>query len=142
MQSFLKRRSSEQSMELIDGEAELNRLPMTFQELIESGIQSTPQITGQASLINKDNLIGVPFIITDFEVRDSSFGNIDYITVNVKTQVNENLCFNDSGVGIRPVLDAWQRDFPGSRGLMCAKGLRKSEYTNDAGIEGTTFYLT
>lgn len=123
-----------------------NYLPlhqMTFDEMMGEGVKTVAQVTGKPSLVDKDKLIGVPFIVIDFTTRVGSYrrddGELgDYISVTIKTKDNDLLVFNDGGTGIAGQLASvdLEKDLP----LYCPQGLRKSEYTNSYG-PALTYYL-
>lgn len=117
---------------------------MTFDELRNVGVKTVSQLTGNPSLIDKESLKGVPFIIVDFTVRLGDYiragsdEKSDYISVTVKTVDNELLVFNDGGVGIMGQLaSTTMQDLP----IYCPNGLRASEYDGPYG-PASTYYLT
>lgn len=113
---------------------------MTFDDLLKEGVTQISDITGQPSLVEKDSLIGVPFVVIDCTLHPG-FNEQQYCNVQVITQKNERLCFNDGGVGIYPVVEIWNAEHPNSLGMYCPRGLRKSDYTNDHG-PATTYYFS
>lgn len=83
----------------------------------------------------KRQLVGVPFVIEDFDIRDGVAG--EYSIVRVVTIDNERYSFTDGGTGITPALLKLNE---GTR-VLCRSGLRASDYEYQ-GKPATTFYLT
>ncbi len=90
----------------------------------------------------KGRLVGVPFIILDWNFNEGDFG--DFVSLRVITQANERLVLNDGSTGIRDQM----REIAESgetRAIYVKKGLRRSdyEYTDKDGTKkpATTFYL-
>jgi hypothetical protein len=113
--------------------------------------------TGAGDLLPVEELVGVPFFITGFDIRKSTkYFKVqdglrvpaEWVTVHGVMAGPRVVLFNDGGVGIRPVLEAHfgedcdkNLDTP----MFCKRGLRISEYekTLDDGeiIVGQTAYI-
>lgn len=112
-------------------------------------------------LVEKEDLIGVPFIITSLTYRNG-IGNADYVSVEFTTlrEPYYEGVFNDGSTGVRrqtvQYLIAKQQvtsddpDTPLSGGeedphyevkLIASRGLRKSSYTHPEFGMSETFYL-
>lgn len=91
---------------------------------------------------DKGQLVGVPFIILDWTLREGDNG--DYVSLEIVTQDNRKLIVNDGSTGIlKQIRDIAETG--DTRAIYVKKGLRKSEYTYTDG-EGkqkpaVTFYL-
>lgn len=83
----------------------------------------------------KRQLVGVPFIIEDFDIKDGENG--DFSIVKVLTNRNERYSFTDGGMGITQALS----QVPEGSQILCKKGLRASDYERN-GRPVTTYYLT
>lgn len=120
---------------------DLDRKPTRFDELLLSGVVDVNELEGRFVLVEKHSLEDIPFIITDFTIHAGNSVDAEYVNVKLVTSDNEQLCFNDGGVGIRPILEHWREAHPNAAGLMCARGLKRSDYTNQNGVKGTTYYI-
>jgi len=91
----------------------------------------------------QDSLVNVPFIVTDFHFSDSGYsgGGVYSVVKGIRLDTREPIIFSDGGVGITPVLQEYQEKTGKRAGLFCSRGLRRSDYVNDAGIQGTTYYF-
>jgi hypothetical protein len=109
--------------------------------------------TGGGDLVDQQELEGVPFLIIGYDLRKSSkFATVvngivtpaEYLTIHCVMSGPRTVLFNDSGVGIRPVVEEHFEKFP-DKPLYCKRGLRISEYQKelDTGevITATTAYI-
>lgn len=131
----------------------------TFDSLLEGA----DFVKGRA-LTNKEELIGVPFIITAVRFNPASKTR-DFVSIECVTQDNVERVINDGSTGIRRQIVQYlaskeripagyadqpdaqlvtEKDPPlmvdGLR-LVCPRGLRVSEYINEHG-DAKTFYLS
>jgi len=113
------------------------------------------EVLAGVDLVQKAEMIGVPFLITGFKFTHNPASNIGYVYVEFETSPGgERRMFNDSSTGVRQQME----EFAGAKGLkielekwydvrvLCPKGLRVSEYdTKDErgrDTKGRTYYLT
>jgi hypothetical protein len=94
---------------------------------------------GRLDHLEKDSLVGVPFIITEARIREGKGGL--YVFLHVLTKDGREGYVSDGGTGIPPVVDKWLSSGD-SQYLLASKGLRRSDYeaTEDR-PEGTTYYF-
>lgn len=121
-----------------------------FQQALQEAVPSS-EYTGGVPLVEKDKLINVPMLILGF-VENEGVGDATYVYVRCMLPNDAQVAFNDGGVGIAPALiqHATSVGIMGDEGrestflvpMYCPRGLRKSEYTNESGIDGTTYYLS
>lgn len=121
---------------------------MSFQELIDAGVISISEIDDRLKVDNKDDLIGVPLVIIDWEFKPSDMGK-DYAFVTVKTQEGTRV-FADGGTGIPDQLERYKAKLldSGARFIYVPNGLRKSDYVAKVVVDGeekripaTTYYF-
>lgn len=90
----------------------------------------------------KGRLVGVPFIILDWNFWEGDFG--EAVTLKVITNANEKFRVNDGSTGIRDQMKAIAEKGE-QRAIYVKKGLRRSdyEYQDKDGSKkpATTFYL-
>lgn len=108
--------------------------------------------SGFEVVTDKNTLVGVPFIILEWHTNKSDYDEKGYLSATLITKDGRKLVLNDGGTGIPVQLAeiAAARTADGdpnpTASLICAKGLRRSdyEYVNDKGRKATasTFYLT
>jgi hypothetical protein len=96
-------------------------------------------IYGVGEPFDKDALQGVPFVILDWRIMQGNIG--EYAFVEIVTKDNTHGFFTDGGVGITPFLQDVLMRTERRSGLYARRGLRRSDYTNSVGIEGTTYYI-
>lgn len=107
--------------------------------------------TGFDILDNKDRIVGVPFVILEWRFTESKQYGQTFVSAVCVDEKDNKFIVNDGSTGIysqlRMVTDkrlSEKRAYP-QTGLVCRKGLRKSEYTveNEDGknIEAATYYL-
>jgi len=101
-------------------------------------------------VVNKDDLIGVKFLITSFSFRNSTDYAGTYALVNGITEDGAKFVFTDGSqeVGIQPTLMRYMETHNRAGGILCRRGLSKSEYTsktvtdgNGAFVKGTTYHI-
>ncbi len=86
-------------------------------------------------LVNKQDLLGVPFLITEFSFRANASGN-EIVDITALDKSGQPFDFNDSSTGVRKQLIEFleSRDVRVVHGeihayrIACLKGLRISEY--------------
>ncbi len=91
----------------------------------------------------KENLIGVPFVVTGWkEIPSKRFGT-DFVVVNITLLTDgSSTVFTDGGQGINNVLMDFENDHHTRYGLLCPRGLRASSYeANEVRPAGTTYYF-
>ena len=103
------------------------------------------------TLVEKDKLLGVPFVLIDYTVHTSSTNfdengeGLKFVTVRCVTQEDKRVAFNDGSTGVaRQLRDLAAREIYG--GIYVQGGLRASEYevTDAKGRKSsaTTYYLS
>jgi hypothetical protein len=123
--------------------AEATEELMSFSAIMAEGdVYDASSVTGETyqrlDRNQKRQLVGVPFIIEDHEIREGDQGL--YSIVRLVTQRNERYSFTDGGMGITQALDKVE----GGTKLLCKTGLRASDYEVEVdGVKrkATTYYL-
>jgi len=80
---------------------------LTYEELVA---MEGAEIAVGTDLLDKDELIGVPFAITGIFFRPSDQSEREYVSVEAITQDGSRVVFNDGGLGIRETLTKWAVD--------------------------------
>ncbi len=70
---------------------------LSFDELMATELDET---RGH-DLVDKNELVGIPFVITSFTFRESDMAAVEYVSVEAITKDNQRIVFNDGSVGIR-----------------------------------------
>ena len=101
-----------------------------------------PVLPGAPGPIEKDALIGVPFIIyaVEFKIGDEDKGGREYVICKIVTEDNRKAFFSDGSTGIYAQLKAVQ-DKGQYPPYTAATGLRLSTYSNQYGKENKTYYV-
>lgn len=112
---------------------------LSFEELLAHFKDELSSISGSP----KEQLLGVPFIITDlsFHVDDHERR---YVFVQCVTVDSKRVNFTDGSSGIMKQLVEYWRMYRKTAGIKVPRGLRKSEYTVEVdGIvkPATTYYI-
>lgn len=98
-------------------------------------------LTGDSwgDVVEKDTLVGVPFIIVETKWHEGDFGA--YAAVLAITKDNRRVVFTDGSTGIYAQLQRLQ-EMTGGRlaGIACRNGLRRSDYEHN-GRSARTYYL-
>lgn len=93
---------------------------------------------GGGQLVEKESLVGVPFVVLDWNTRKSSkftraensvITPTEFVVVSIVDANSERKIFTDGGTGILPVLQAHFDRTQSRGGIYCKEGLRRSEYT-------------
>lgn len=105
-------------------------------------------------LVEKSELVGMPFVVTDFEISDStdytrSDGGVvrpvQFAVVRIRTINGDRCVFTDGGTGILPVLEEHRERTGQSGGLFAKAGLRRSDYNktlaDGSSTAATTYYF-
>lgn len=94
-------------------------------------------------LENKDQLIGIPFFAVTWDFHQGDHG--EFVSVKVMAKDGQKYIVNDGSSGIRDQLMAYSAKKNVQGGLLCEKGLRRSnyEYEDESGQKkpATTYYL-
>jgi hypothetical protein len=98
------------------------------------------------AVVDKRELVSVPFIVIDWKFADGKFGE-KFAIVRAVTKDNRKVIFTDGSEtsGVRPqILDFERKGSNG--GILCPKGLTVSEYeyVDDKGVKtpAKTYYFT
>lgn len=109
-------------------------------------IEDSSQVLGDGvELVDKDALVGVSMFLYDWSFQVGDKGQ--YVVVHAAKENGEKIVFVDGGTGIcRQLLELTETrqasGFRGAGGLLCRRGLRRSDYeANDERPAGTTFYI-
>ena len=123
------------------------KLPESWEAKLQNlgySIHSADEFGGGVPRLNKDSLVGVPFVIVEIKKHDSKeYGGIFYFCHVVTVDGREGY-FSDGGVGIPETLSAFILETGQLGGLLCKNGLSKSEYSPDPETGrpgGTTYYI-
>lgn len=94
-------------------------------------------------LDNKDQLVGVGIFLVTWDFHQGEHG--EFVSVKLITKDNQKFILNDGSTGIRDQLMSYSAKKNKMGGLVCDKGLRRSDYkyTDDEGKEknANTYYL-
>lgn len=123
-------------------------VPLTFADAMSAwdtagGVVEMPT---DWRLVEKETLLGVPFLIHRFRFHDGGANDEgEFVSVEVVTEDDRRLVFNDGGTGIYRQLVDWAAQSGRSGGLLVRGGLRVSEYEyfddKGKGHQAKTFYL-
>ena len=101
--------------------------------------------------VDKDDLVGVPFIVTGYDERMSTTFGTPFFVVRGITRDNTKFFFIDGSRerGVRDDLESWTKKTGYVGGLFCPRGLSKSVYTKEVPdengemkeIEGRTYFI-
>lgn len=122
---------------------------MSFDDLMKAlgeDVASITELDPRERIEDKDELINIPFVITNVAGHlNGEFGN-PWVVVTAKTATNRLVWFTDGSTGICQQIIAMAERNPGAKAVLVPKGLVKSTYkTKDAegkDIQGTTYYLS
>ena len=103
------------------------------------------------TLVEKDKLVGVPFVLVDYTVHtsktnfDENGDGLKFVTVRCVTKEDKRVAFNDGSTGVAQQLrDLAVREIYG--GIYVQNGLRASEYevldAKGRKSSATTYYLS
>ena len=95
---------------------------------------------------DKSTLIDVPFVIAMIRFNHPDTGQKGkFASVCCYTEDGKKIVFNDGGTGVYRQLLDFADKHGRTTGIMCSKGLRRSDYkfTDDEGVErdATTYYI-
>ena len=125
---------------------------ISLAESVYGAVALSSEVLGDGfTLVEKDKLLGVPFVLIDYTVHTSSTNfdengeGLKFVTVRCVTQEDKRVAFNDGSTGVaRQLRDLAAREIYG--GIYVQGGLRSSEYevTDDKGRKSsaTTYYLS
>lgn len=109
-------------------------VPQTFAEAM--GAWSDDEFGGVVELetewkmVEKETLIGVPFLIHSFTFNKSDKGarRNSFVSCHVITEDDRRLVFNDGSSGVHDQLEQIARETGRGGGILCRSGLRVSEF--------------
>ena len=125
---------------------------ISLAESVYGAVALSSEVLGDGfTLVEKDKLVGVPFVLIDYTVHTSTTNfdengeGLKFVTVRCVTQEDKRVAFNDGSTGVaRQLRDLAAREIYG--GIYVQNGLRVSEYevTDDKGRKSsaTTYYLS
>lgn len=94
---------------------------------------------GFTMLDDKDTLINVPLILLHWTFAPGDFGK-EFVIARAMTDRGDKVILTDGGTGLSVQLSEYTKRTGKNGGLLCPRGLRKSDYVNEFGA-GTTHYL-
>ncbi len=74
-----------------------NLAELSYNELMALDLDETRT----RDLVEKEELLGVPFVITSFTFRQSDMAKVEYVSVEATTKDDRRIVFNDGSTGIR-----------------------------------------
>lgn len=89
-------------------------------------------------VVEKDSLVGVPFVILSATFREGDYGDDGYVSIEAVTKNNDKVVINDGSSGIRDQMRriVAQRHKAGvnmpDAGIVCPDGLTRSDYWRNA----------
>src|SRR4051812_6328342 len=135
-----RRPSTEQLREVTDFESALALLQ---KELGATVVTSDVLGDGFTLLEDKDQLIGMPLMFVSWSFSEGDFG--EFVAARVIAQMPNNTYMKyviiDGGTGICAQLKDIDSRENGSKVLVAARGLRKSEYDHPIHGHGVTHYI-
>ena len=99
------------------------------------------ELTSDWELVEKDQLIGVPFFIYNIRFSKGIGKAGEFVSVQVIDKDDRRMVFNDGGSGVYAQLVQWTEETGQAGGLYCPHGLRVSEYDHPEYGHSKTFYL-
>jgi hypothetical protein len=126
-------------------------IPDTWEEVAEAFGGEVLMFEGSPwKVVDKDTLIGVPFMICDVKVSWSTKYDSPFVNILALTKDNEKIVINDGSTGIMEQMLHMLNKSKRKAGIVCEGGLRKSDYPvtihdgmsdTDKVIEATTYYI-
>ena len=145
--------SKGQELEATQGgviEPHLDHVPETWKDVFQAFDGKITDIPSDWDLVDKATLVGKPFVIFSFTLREGDYGR-PYVSVNAVIEGAtpdaplSRVVFNDGSTGVAKQLEEMARQGI-MGGIRCSKGLRKSEYTytgqDGKSTPATTYYLS
>ncbi len=74
-----------------------NLAELSYNELMALDLDETRT----RDLVDKESLLGVPFVITSFTFRQSDMAKVEYVSVEATTKDDQRIVFNDGSTGVR-----------------------------------------
>lgn len=136
--------------EVNDSLTGLDFVPRSWDEIADSIGELVIFQGSPYKVVEKKELIGVPFVITDLRFYWSSRYDSPVVAVCCLTQNDDLLVFNDGSTGIFEQCKQMAASSGKKAGIMCPNGLRVSEYKVDVvdgmtdevkSIEAATYYV-
>ena len=121
-------------------------------ENVYGAVALSSEVLGDGfTLVEKDKLVGVPFVLIDYTVHTSTTNfdkngeGLKFVTVRCVTEEDKRVAFNDGSIGVaRQLCDLVVREIYG--GIYVQNGLRASEYevldAKGRKSSATTYYLS
>lgn len=78
----------------------------TFETLAAQASVYTPEYQNDFQKVAKEDLVGVPFIVTDYRMQESRDGSHQYAVVEIVREDGETVVFTDGGAAIIPALQS------------------------------------
>ena len=125
---------------------------MSLAENVYGSVALSSEVLGDGfTLVEKDKLLGVAFVLIDYTVHtsktnfDENGEGLKFVTVRCVTEEDKRVAFNDGSTGVaRQLRDLAVREIYG--GIYVQNGLRASEYevtdTKGRKSSATTYYLS
>lgn len=126
-------------------------IPDSWEEVAEAFEGDVIEFQGSPwQVVDKDTLIGVPFMICDVRFSWSNKFDGPFVNILALTKDNQRIVINDGSTGImEQTLFQLQKD-KRKAGIICPNGLRRSDYKvtvhdgmsdTDKEIEASTYYI-
>ena len=125
---------------------------ISLAESVYGAVALSSEVLGDGfTLVEKDKLVGEPFVLIDYSVHtsktnfDENGEGLKFVTVRCVTQEHKRVAFNDGSTGVAQQLrDLAAREIYG--GIYVQNGLRASEYEvldpKGRKSSATTYYLS
>lgn len=131
--------------------AGIDFVPDTWEQVVEAMGGDVIEFEGSPyKVVDKDTLVGVPFMIVDIRFSWSEKFDSPFCNVLALTKDNERVVINDGSTGIMEQMKHHLQKTKRKSGIICEGGLRKSEYTTEVydafkdetkEIQATTYYI-
>ena len=107
-------------------------VPESFAEAMEAfGDSGIVELEQEWKLVDKEQLVGIPFLIYSFRFSHGVGENGEKVSVQIITPDDKRLVFNDGSTGVYDQLLEIFESKGRSGGVLCERGLRVSDYYYD-----------
>lgn len=132
----------------VESWGETSLAEMSFDEMMAQGVIDIAEVDDEIA-VNQAELVGIPFVLFEWDLKPSSLGSGSYALCRVKTPEGTRI-FADGGTGIMEQLERYKNrlmklEADAYAPLYFHYGLRASNYnkTLDDGsvVQATTYYF-
>lgn len=121
------------NLAIVNNAKGIDFVPETWEEVAEAFQGELIEFEGSPwKVIDKKDLVGVPFVIADVRAYEGKFGN-DVVAVMALVKGDDDkprrVVFNDGSTGVKDQVFHMIRSTGRKSGILCEGGLRASEYT-------------